>query len=852
MDESDPTLEAAAALRRLRLRAERTATRVIVLHGPDGDGKSALAWELTDGVGKSSLARELADEVGRSALARELADDLGDRHGMPVHWIAWGDRPVDRDQLLLRVLRRAGDFPVRSLCTALLSRPRDLTSLTGEGSPPWERGGSVIVVDGLRVGARDNDLLQQYARLLAPTRHILIVTTRTSDAVTGDDPAIVRHEVTSANPTVTTGRAPLTHQNADLLEALAVWQGVEFSLDTVPPFGSSTPAQIRTSLERLHRYGLLRPLRPGWYELHPAVRAMYRRLLDNEELRVRAEKLDTRFAEALMGEPGELGDAAELLVDLALRLANSASGNSAEFTQWLAHRLAAEGALFPLLMLKTGLRSTADGTLGVTLARAVRQAGQPEDATRALERLDTPDAVRELAVTRHHMGLLSEAEATLDTLPADRPDGWALHTRAAIRIDRGEPHDVGRLLRLAIETHQVRGDLRGEAWAVFHYGRLRMLRGDLEEARKRLDTAGHMFRDVGDPVGTAWADTELCRVALLLRGLRPDVVRELEAMPAAHEHHGDARGAAWARLLLGVAYADAGDAGDPEATKALAGALGAFKQLPDRVGAGWAALHTALRLGGYSDLLRMAAEAFREATCRHGAAWTLLQEAVQGRARRNADARRPALEAQRIFESIDDSAGPQWVTAVLCGPGSVEGMTAIRALAECYPPQALRDIDWHISRLRIPHAILRLRPEPGAFADHTEPDALPSAIARVRLTLLDDSPTPDRAAHITLHIEPGPDHIWSAPEATTPLLTVRATPLTQADVEPSYSLPVRIDRTALFRFTPRTTGRHRIRFTVEHEASGTVLQQVETDIDVTGPSESPPLAAPQPEPVRRA
>lgn len=207
--------------------------------------------------------------------------------------------------------------------------------------------------------------------------------------------------------------------------------------------------------------------------------------------------------------------------------------------------------MIPLLLLKAGLWR-ANGSwdpVRIPLAVAARQTGQLRAAAEVLKGCgDAPEAVRELAVTQHHMGLLGHARATLDTLPTGTPDGWALHSRAAIRIDRGELQDIGRLLRSAIETHQVHGDVRGEAWAVFHYGRLRLMRGDLEEAGKRLETARYTFREVGDVVGAAWASTELSRVALFMNGPQPEVLAELAAAPSLHRIHGDMRGEAWATL----------------------------------------------------------------------------------------------------------------------------------------------------------------------------------------------------------------------------------------------------------------------------------------------------------------
>jgi hypothetical protein len=503
--------------------------------------------------------------AGKSTLARKLATELAASHDMPVHWLALGYRDTEPEQLLLRVLQRAGEVPPRELCDALLGQPRSLAFLASATRRNWPKTiPSLFVLDALPYGAPGENVLRLIAEVLRDTHHILIVTARDSHVAWAEDPDILFHEVAtldvwSPQRWVAERRAQLTKHDTALLGALVAWQGIELSPD-MPFYGERTVASdIRRSVERLHEHQLLQQTRPGWYEVRPMVRAEVARYGLYGRRRF-SERMDKKLARSLIDEPGELGEAAESTVGLALRLVHAKALDPPDFTGWLARQLAVEGALLPLLMLKRGLRHARsdDSALTVPLAMAVRHAGQPEAAARTLAGVETAEAIRELALTQHHMGLLREAEATLDTLPPGQPDGWALHIRAAIRTDRGELHSVGQLLRRAIETHQVRGDRRGEAWAVFHYGRLRLMRWDLEEARKRLEAAWHTFRDVGDVLGATWASTELCRVTLLLQGPEPDVLEELKESASAHQRCGDVRGEAWAKLLLGVAYADAG------------------------------------------------------------------------------------------------------------------------------------------------------------------------------------------------------------------------------------------------------------------------------------------------------
>ncbi|MGW5736273.1 MULTISPECIES: VMAP-C domain-containing protein [Streptomyces] len=107
---------------------------------------------------------------------------------------------------------------------------------------------------------------------------------------------------------------------------------------------------------------------------------------------------------------------------------------------------------------------------------------------------------------------------------------------------------------------------------------------------------------------------------------------------------------------------------------------------------------------------------------------------------------------------------------------------------------------------------------------------------RVRVTLLDESPSASAENRLLLRIAPGPRHPWSDSEtAGRPWLTVTATPLTSAVVEPATAL-VRPSEGetegAEFTVVAHRPGRHVIRFTVSLARTDTVLQQVETEFDI--------------------
>ncbi|MFD8216098.1 tetratricopeptide repeat protein [Streptomyces sp. NPDC059697] len=494
----------------------------------------------------------------------------------------------------------------------------------------------------------------------------------------------------------------------------------------------------------------------------------------------------------------------------------------------------------------------------------------PDDHTVLLER----------AVTAHRRGRLGEAEQHLSALPSDRcADGWALLTRAAVHCDRGDPRAAGPLLRRAVEAHQVAGDRRGEAWAVFLYGRMCLLRGRAEDARRLLGAARETFRAIGEARGVAWASGELARPAARSGAPDPDALAEACRL---HERAGDRRGAAWAHLWWTVARAD--EPGFPWQEE-FTDALRRFHEVSDRLGTAWTLHHHALTLArtdrtdgvdgvdgvngtggtggtGGTDrtderrreadrLFEGALALFEEADCPHGRAWTMLEYALRSPAHRFLNGEW-AAEIRHVFHGIGDEAGEAWVDLAEAGPSP--GGEPPYELACRYPAALLDTLGWtEAGDPLIPRAARDTQPEPRqGFPRPGDRDRPDDSRAHIRLALLDDVPVPDVPARIALQVVPGPGHPWST--APLPPLTARAASLGHAEVDPPHGVPA---DGAEFRFTPHRPGPHRLRFTVEDPATGTVLQQVEAVIDVVPSDPGPhrPTAAtpaPRPASARRA
>ncbi|PWG09665.1 hypothetical protein DF268_31035 [Streptomyces sp. V2] len=426
------------------------------------------------------------------------------------------------------------------------------------------------------------------------------------------------------------------------------------------------------------------------------------------------------------------------------------------------------------------------------------------------------------AVDEWERGNLRAATRLLAEIPERRPaDGWVLHTRAAVACDRGDLRGVGPLLRRAIEAHQVAGDRRGEAWAMLWYGRWRLLSGDFDEAEKVIDAARVAFLDVDDIAGVEWTHVEQRRLSLLLgvSGFPDDGPPEpVPAIP----HSRRRRVGTWFSLFSSLSR-------DPETSQAPLASS-------DQLCAAWSRHFRCVRTRrtlhsetGVIIELTQNAHAFTRLGCPHGEAWTSLELAI--RTPHLPSSAHDFAKARARFQSIGDEAGLAWVALAQAFANNEDPPPeALHELSRRYPPALLAATEWpwEHGRFRIPFAARLLIPEPRYEGTQLR---LPTTESRVRLTLHDDN-------RLTLQVVPGPRHPWST-TATLPWLSARATPLTPADITPEHAVTIRpgppddTDAGAEFRFTPLRPGHHRIRFTVEHHLTGTVLQELETEFDVT-------------------
>ncbi|WP_157855930.1 tetratricopeptide repeat protein [Streptomyces aureocirculatus] len=762
---------------------------------------------------------------------------------------------------LLRLLEALGEAP-EPLIGTVSAAPDVLVPMLTALCREQLRAGRchVVVLHGVPAGEPGATLLRLIARTLHGTDTRVLATTASRHTGTGLRLISRRvHPFGEDAVRPVPARDRLRAPAAALLDVLTRWAGEEF---TVPVASALRGTGCRTAVGELYTGGLLQQTRAGRYRLHPAAVAEAR----PAERTDAGAALDRELAAAVLEGRADLRDGPDAYADLAVRLLCAHEPQATALLRELEPHLAGRHGMFRLLRMKQSLWHLTGDYEPVRLLAAVstRETGNPTTASRVLKPSPSPRAALEEAVTRRHLGRLAAAAITLDGIPARTPDGWVLHTQAALQCDMGTLTGVDRLLRRAVEAHQVRGDRRGEAWAVHHYGRLRLLRGDTEEARKRLEAARHTFAGLGDLHGVAWSSTELARVALF-DGAHEEAIEALTRARDLHRRNHDVRGATWALLYTGFAEAEALDF--ESAREHVAQAFMEFWGIPDRLGAAWAQ-HCLGLLPGLARtaspdaafFLRRAHTDFVATGCPHGQAWSALELAELGRRRDPAGDRRDRryLDASRLFAAMDDAAGERWARTSY-DRGGPTGLAFARRrslglkgdLERFYPPHVLRAyVEWPDGP--IPLAARYTVPEPGAHPD----SGAPPSLSRVRLVLLDDEATTSAAARIALRVDPGPDHPWSTRAADLPWLTARATPLTAADVEPTHAVTLkpspRDPDGAEFLFTPRRAGRHRLLFTIEHSATATVLQQVETYIDVTDGGGGSPTATLSPEALRRA
>ncbi|MFF5521023.1 hypothetical protein [Streptomyces coeruleorubidus] len=527
-----------------------------------------------------------------------------------------------------------------------------------------------------------------------------------------------------------------------------------------------------------------------------------------------------------------------------------------------AHRLVALHRLRPTPSVRRALGSLAADIglpqLAVTLFDAGSRVG--------------PDAVHQGAVY-HQSGQLGGGLDVLEALlreDAGPQDGhhsaWALTVLGAIRCDRGEVAEAEQALLRATALHRSFGCWRGLGWALLHSARVCLLTGRAADAARLLAQADKMLVRVADTRGRNWVATERIRVALRRGGSQAALDPAMQARQR-HKAVEDVRGMAWTSLYLALAHLEENDL--RSADRELRTAEKYFLECGDELGSAWAKHRIALLPVADSRNLSATAlvslgpawDLFVEIGCPLGTAWTELEMAAR---RKPSELTLPLLSmARQCFRALGDVCGQTWVAAVeglllnhltMGTPRTAGALTASVPHDIPNREQLVRELTWFWEGDGLPggrvipfHArdTVAVRDTGPGFL---EPPGTAGPRCHVRVTLLDDDAGEDTTARLLLRVSPENGHPWAASAGDRPWLTVTAVPLTHASVDPASGLLLPSGHAvhgAEFGFTAHRTGTHRIRFTIALERTGTVLQQVETELDILDQDQRGGLSSPE-------
>ncbi|CAM5264215.1 hypothetical protein GCM10010329_03610 [Streptomyces spiroverticillatus] len=569
-----------------------------------------------------------------------------------------------------------------------------------------------------------------------------------------------------------------------------------------------------------------------------------------------------------------LAESADDHLDLLALESDSWEPNTHELANLLARYFVRRGdhhRLAALHLVRTRALHLRAPAFPLSQSTAARQLGAPLPALRTLRKhRPFTQTFLELALCQRDLGDHINALRTVADGLREYPDTPALLSlKGELLTDQGRYEDAARALDTAITLHNREGGRHGLAVANLRRGRLGLLAPramDGRDTEQWLGTAQLGFEDSGDERGLAWTATALGRLNL--------TQETFDRALAAHRATEDVRGVAWTRYYSALALADStarGPVGSRERRDAallrLTEALELFKKLGDRLGQAWALHQLAVLLreraaaevrpGSAMDadlveelrrLWDRAFQLFMTSGCLHGQAWTLLEQGLHLAVHDQDDpgrAHRLLTSADDLFADLGDTRGRAWTTYLLAlvnsridrpaapGPDPSFGPLLQRAMTSGprVPEPAAHATPSHpVPPLRAVRDVLL----PYPLGDDHEPPAPTASLddsdrCRIVLDLLDDGP----GIRLLLRVVPGPRHPWATGE--TPWLTATAAPRTAVSVEPVGATlrPSASPRHgAEFGLEPHRPGVHILRFTVAHADSGTVLQQVETEIEL--------------------
>ncbi|MDD1736421.1 MAG: tetratricopeptide repeat protein [Methanothrix sp.] len=189
------------------------------------------------------------------------------------------------------------------------------------------------------------------------------------------------------------------------------------------------------------------------------------------------------------------------------------------------------------------------------------------------------------------------------------PDPAAQHGLGEALLLQEKYDQARESLQRAADAFHAAGDLSGEAASISRLAAIDVKKGEREAAAEKLEKIVEIMRSLGDVQGEAAALQEMARLDMGGRDFdaaRPRMVRSRELL----EKAGDRRGAAFALFNLASLDLEKGDF--PSAGAEFVGALPHFREMGDRAGEA-AILHSLGMIHSQAGEKEKAAESFRKA-----------------------------------------------------------------------------------------------------------------------------------------------------------------------------------------------------------------------------------------------
>jgi tetratricopeptide (TPR) repeat protein len=289
----------------------------------------------------------------------------------------------------------------------------------------------------------------------------------------------------------------------------------------------------------------------------------------------------------------------------------------------------------------------------------LQSAGDPQDLQRAI---DVAVKASWAMCGRGHvftlMNMLRRAEAHASRLGDKSGEGKLQCCLGAIlRLLGNYAEAVGCLTR-SLDLHREQHERKEMGWALYELAMLSREEGHFKQAGAYAQEAMHIFREIDDARSEAWMQVVTAEVSRGC-GAYYDASGHLEDALKSFQKYNDTEGYASALRDRGTVYEALG-----KYHKALADyeeALRLFNQLGLRGGQAWVMADQSIVLmdqGKYEKAAQLCGEAiplFREQGIRRGEGWALRAMGDIARKRRNySDARGYYEEAQSIFNALGD------------------------------------------------------------------------------------------------------------------------------------------------------------------------------------------------------